>query len=187
MNPQILTRFSTWPLCQFAYSAKRCGGRIRTGVKRLMRPCWNHTPVHPAVTKGRVELPMPKRLDVLSVVCLPVAPLGQDSVARVGIEPTNNRQGLSLVALPVCVPCQAASPMGFEPTSSTLTGWRALQAAPRGQTFVARVGFEPTASFGLSKGGLPVAYRADLFQFRRLESNQRQRVQSPMSYRLDDP
>lgn len=103
-----------------------------------------------------------------------------------GVEPTDTRQGLSLAALPACVPCQA-SPMGFEPTASTLTGWRALLAAPRGQSSVARVGVEPTASFGLSKGGLPVAYRADTFQFRRLESNQHQRVQSPMSYRLDNP
>ena len=55
------------------------------------------------------------------------------SVARVGIEPTNIHQGLSLVALPVCVPCQQASPMGFEPMTSTVTGWRALRAAPRGQ------------------------------------------------------
>ncbi len=36
--------------------------------------------------------------------------------------------------------------MGFEPTASTLTGWRALQAAPRGQnvSLVAQVGLEPT-------------------------------------------
>ena len=60
-----------------------------------------------------------------------VSPSGQ--VARVGIEPTDDHQGLSLAALPVCVPCRRASPMGFEPTISTLTGWRALQAAPRGQ------------------------------------------------------
>jgi hypothetical protein len=79
--------------------------------------------------------------------------------------------------------------MGFEPTFSTLTGWRALLAAPRGQyqplrrwlirrSFallvnvsrpqttsedkLAQVGVEPTASLGLSKGGLPVAYRAGL-------------------------
>ncbi len=35
----------------------------------------------------------------------------------------------------VCVPCQIvveASPMGFEPTISTLTGWRALRTTPRG-------------------------------------------------------
>ena len=78
--------------------------------------------------------------------------------------------------------------MGFEPTISTVTGWRALQAAPRGQTFQwPRWGVEPTASLGLSKGGLPVAYRAKPFQFRGLESNQHPRVQSPMSYQLDDP
>src|SRR6516225_9507964 len=55
------------------------------------------------------------------------------SVARVGVEPTNDHQGLSLAALPVCVPCRRASPMGFEPMISTVTGWRALQAAPRGR------------------------------------------------------
>ena len=78
-------------------------------------------------------------------------------VARVGIEPTDDHQGLSLVALPVCVPCQQASPAGFEPAISTVTEWRALQAAPRGQ------------------------------KLRGLESNQHRRVQSSMFYRLDDP
>ncbi len=51
-----------------------------------------------------------------------------------------------------------ASPAGFEPAISCVTGRRALQAAPRGQ--VAQVGFEPTASLVLSQGGLPIAYRA---------------------------
>ena len=32
-----------------------CGGRIRTGVGRLMRPCWDRTPVHSAVTEVGVE------------------------------------------------------------------------------------------------------------------------------------
>src|SRR5262249_21372021 len=44
-------------------------------------------------------------------------------VARVGIEPTDNHQGLSLAALPVCVPCRRASRTGFEPVISTVTGW----------------------------------------------------------------
>ncbi len=60
--------------------------------------------------------------------------------------------------------------MGFEPTISTLTGWRALRAAPRGLSFdfdrisdlpMAQEGFEPSASLVLSESGLPVAYRAD--------------------------
>src|SRR5262245_30967395 len=55
------------------------------------------------------------------------------SVARVGVEPTN-RQGLSLAALPVCVPRHQASPVGFEPTISTVTGWRALRATLRGRS-----------------------------------------------------
>ena len=52
--------------------------------------------------------------------------------------------------------------MGFEPTISTLTAWRALLAAPRGRIVlrVAQVGLEPTASLVLSQGGLPIAYRA---------------------------
>ena len=81
-------------------------------------------------------------------------------VAREGVEPTNDHEGLSFAALPVCVPCRfrlpasgsrpqgiasdlrpgvwrllpvPASPDGFEPTASTLTGWRALRTAPRGQ------------------------------------------------------
>ena len=49
--------------------------------------------------------------------------------------------------------------MGFEPSISAVTGRRALQATPRGQQ-VAQVGIEPTASPGLSRSGLPVAYRA---------------------------
>ena len=53
--------------------------------------------------------------------------------------------------------------MGFEPTISTLTVWRALRAALRGRIgllLMAQAGFEPAASFVLSEGGLPVAYRA---------------------------
>ena len=53
---------------------------------------------------------------------------------------------------------------------------------------MAQVGVEPTASLVLSESGLPIAYRANFSrQLRGLESNQHQRVQSPMSYRLDDP
>jgi hypothetical protein len=63
--------------------------------------------------------------------------------------------------------------MGFEPTISTLTAWRALLAAPRGQSFVAvaQVGLEPTASLVLSQGGLPIAYRAVQRMCPRWESN----------------
>src|SRR5436190_4825512 len=91
-----------------------------------------HSPKAAALQTARLANAQPTRI--------PLAPnpsprsTGErgDSVARVGIEPTNNHQGLSLVALPVCVPCQQASPMGFEPMTSTVTGWRALRAAPRG-------------------------------------------------------
>lgn len=54
--------------------------------------------------------------------------------------------------------------MGFEPTISTVTGWRALRTAPREDFMnrIAQVGLEPTASLVLSQGGLPIAYRAML-------------------------
>jgi hypothetical protein len=63
--------------------------------------------------------------------------------------------------------------MGFEPTIFALTGRRALLAAPRGQSFnsVAQVGLEPTASLVLNRGGLPIAYRAEIAKCPRWESN----------------
>ena len=88
-------------------------------------------------------------------------------VAQAGVEPADH-QGLSLAALPICVPLASfcvpwhtAPSTGFEPAISCVTGRRALQAAPRGRIVpVAKVGVEPTASLVLSQGGLPVAYRA---------------------------
>jgi len=64
-----------------------------------------------------------------------------------------------------------ASPVGFEPTISTVTGWRALRATLRGRVSVAQVGIEPTASLVLSQGGLPVAYRAICLLCPKQESN----------------
>ena len=99
------------------------------------------------------------------------------SLARVGVEPTD-QQVLSLLALPVCVPCRHSSaPMGFEPATSrwdlnplisTLTSrWRALRApAPQVALPVAyRAWLEGgirtlSISVVLSESGLPVAYRA---------------------------
>ncbi len=56
------------------------------------------------------------------------------SVAQAGVEPADH-QGLSLAALPICVPRHVlpAPSTGFEPAISCVTGRRALQAAPRGQ------------------------------------------------------
>src|SRR5437763_5397646 len=85
---------------------------------------------------------------------------GTIAVAEVGIEPTIDHQALDLAALPVCVLCQQASPAGFEPAISTVTGWRALRTAPRGRNLLAQVGVEPTASLVLREGGLPIAYQA---------------------------
>ena len=174
-----------------------------------------------SVTKGRVELPRHLRHDVLSVACLPVAPLGRKSssdpcgnrtrpcglrgrrpepideravaVRRAGVEPampeggwvtatwahqcpadatcqaggcgreTGGRMTRPATALSNCLPpasglrppaCSQASPAGFEPAISTLTGWRALQAAPRGRKYsVVQVEVEPGTA-AISRGRL---------------------------------
>lgn len=109
-------------------------------------------------------------------------------MARVGVEPTNNHEGLSFAAFPFAYRAGLikAPKDGFEPTISCVTGRRALQAAPRGRVVsIARVGFEPTASLVLSQGGLPVAYRAVLLderglglrnRLREVESNRAPRI-----------
>ncbi len=58
------------------------------------------------------------------------------AVAQAGVEPAHH-QGLSLAALPICVPRHVlpAPSTGFEPAISCVTGRRALQAAPREQRF----------------------------------------------------
>ena len=74
----------------------------------------------------------PGRVNARSAPGADATRLAINSVARVGVEPTNDRQGLSLAALPVCVPCRPASLAGFEPAVSTVTGWRGLQAPLQG-------------------------------------------------------
>lgn len=62
-------------------------------------------------------------------------PIPRSSSDGTGGIRTRTHQDLSLAARPVGVPCliSSAPPMGFEPTVSTLTGCRALRAAPRGR------------------------------------------------------
>lgn len=54
----------------------------------------------------------------------------RDAVTRVGVEPTDH-EGLSFAALPIAYRAKQASSMGFEPTISTVTGWRALRCSTR--------------------------------------------------------
>jgi hypothetical protein len=81
------------------------------------------------------------------------------SEARVGIEPTDDHQGLSLVALPSLRTVPSSVPDGIR-THDLHRDRVASTPGCSTRTKVAQVGFEPTASLGLSKGGLPVAYRA---------------------------
>ena len=74
-----------------------------------------------------------------------------------------------------------ASPTGFEPVISCVTGRRALQAAPRGRIVsskVAQVGLEPTASLVLSQSGLPLPTEP-MSQCPRPESNRHPRGFKP--------
>jgi hypothetical protein len=105
------TSLSNWRLCPFAYPAV-LHQVAPTGVEPASPPQGGG--VLSGRRRGRRE---------------PLA------MTRVGVEPTG-RPGLSRAAFPVCVPCRLRSlpapSMGFEPTASTLTGWRALRTAPRG-------------------------------------------------------
>ena len=76
----------------------------------------------------------------------------------------HNHEGLSFVAVPVCVPCCDA-PSGDDgirtrANRSTICRAQPLTLRHPVAPAVAQVGFEPTASLVLSQGGLPIAYRA---------------------------
>ena len=89
---------------------------------------------------------------------------------------TRSHQGLSLAALPVCVPRHVESALDGIWTRDLLRDRQAstpgcsTRACSRVHVQVAQVGVEPTASLVLSQGGLPVAYRAE---WSRMESNHR--------------
>ena len=98
-------------------------------------------------------------------------------VARVGVEPTDKSPRFELGRFTGLrtVPFPQASPAGFEPAISTLTGWRALQAAPRGQIILSSSGGTRTHSIPGSKPRwsadcLP-SHIADPSQCPRQESN----------------
>lgn len=74
--------------------------------------------------------------------------------------------------------------MGFEPMISTVTGWRALQAAPRGQCFrLSSPGWTRTTDLLFVRElPLPLGHRTVCcIELRELESNQRLDVQSVAS------
>ena len=117
-----ITSLSNWPLFPFAYSAvkwqvqeshlagegyepslgtgppaSKSASVASPGIEPGHRPYESQLGASRAciafrVTKGRVELPSPCGHDVLSVACLPVAPLGQlFRIARTGFEPGTAR------------------------------------------------------------------------------------------------
>ena len=150
------------PIPPLGYVVSSGPGRSRTAtVRRPLGYSQLGSPMHadPRSDPGGIRT---RDFQGESVATTTTSPLGHVLVARVGVEPTNSHEGLSFVALPVCVPRHfksdlgmpiaessssnpqsdfcipqlRASPMGFEPTASTLTGWRALLAAPRGLCFL---------------------------------------------------
>jgi hypothetical protein len=112
------------------------------------------------------------------------------SVARVGVEPTDYHQGLSLAALPVCVPCllspsRPASLAGFEPAVSTVTRWRGLRTPLQGRFIpVGARGIEPRYS---CSQGTRITGFLDAVQFGEKGSNLHYLGQSQAAYRLADP
>ena len=123
--------------------------------------------------------PMPSRR--ISLFSLPPSPLilANRSAASVASSTGGSRthrqsRRFELRRFSICVPCHVveASPMGFEPTISCVTGRRALRCSARTLCLsVAQVGVEPgtaprvVASLVLSQDGLPIAYRAGFRQF----------------------
>src|SRR3970040_91560 len=81
------------------------------------------------VAKERFELPCPCGRDVLSVVCIPVPPLGPGKMTNSRM--TNDEFEHSSFRHSSFDICQA-SPMGFEPMISTVTGWRSWVQIPSG-------------------------------------------------------
>ena len=131
-----------------------------------------------------------------------------------GIEPTDDHQGLSLAALPVCVPCRLspsaqrpASLAGFEPAVSTVTGWRGRPLPYRDEfrgepssvscrvtrqltllgspmITVGARGIEPRYS---CSQGTRITGFLDAVQFGEKESNLHHLGQGQAAYRLADP
>jgi hypothetical protein len=86
-----------------------CRPRYRAGPTDRMKVSW--APAAPAMSdQGETRTPTPPRADVLSVVCLPVAPLGQSDpcgnrtrlASLRGSCPTDRRTGQSSRHTPLC-------------------------------------------------------------------------------------
>ena len=112
-------------------------------------------------------------------------------MCRAGVEPAQRlaRVGYSHRGSPVPGRHVVSVPwMGFEPMLSTVRAWRPLRAGPPGRFSVAQGGVEPPASLGLSKGGLPVAYRAAFVRSAEGEGVEPPRlVARPGSVRVPSP
>ena len=126
--------------------------RYRAGRAGLMRPGGapatpgvKESPVResnpPLPVEGRASCPMDERAIELRV-------------RRDGVEPPEPEGGWVTATWALRVPSRRiprtfrAPPMGFEPTVSTVTGWRARPSAPQGRNTpmhrIAREGFEPS-------------------------------------------
>lgn len=134
-------------LFRFAYPAAsiNLSPRDRTGSTGPGSAGW--TPATPENRRGETRTPTPRKARAPEARASAIPPPGviASSIQRThrsstGGSRTHRHEDLSPAALPVCVPCRPfillrtpAPSMGFEPTTSTVTGWRALRAAPRGR------------------------------------------------------
>jgi hypothetical protein len=110
---------------------ENCGGRIRTGVKRLMRPCWDQAPVHSADFGNQYSR---QDSNLRSTPC---------EGGAVAAGPRECFCGASFQladAFRQAGTCPSVVPAGFEPAISTMSGWRALHCSTR---LVGPAGVEP--------------------------------------------
>ncbi len=155
---RVSSSCTTWPYKQ----SDPCGNRTRPCSLRGCRP----EPIDERAKMGRegIELSSSTPLVLRQRDYKP--PWGTQPGAARGESRTRTVPGLSWAALPVGVPCRhlKASPTGFEPVISCVTGRRALQAAPRGQFHFSSSGETRTHSIPAttasrrcpSQGGLPL-------------------------------
>lgn len=138
---RVSTNCTTWSYAIEYQSGDPCGNRTRLSGLRGRRP----EPIDEradsellTVRRAGVEPAMPEGGWVTATWARQCPADANNQMAQAGIEPAESRRFelrrfAELRTAPVDVNKTTASPMGFEPTISCVTGRRALRAAPRGQ------------------------------------------------------
>jgi hypothetical protein len=116
-----------------------CGGWIRTTVIRVQSPAFvplNYPAIHRTVARAGLEPARRGGHGVLSAACLPFHHLAIQKIRNTNIEIRNKRT-------------KPVPWVGFEPTISTVRGWRPLRAGTARAPAAEGEGVEPSRATGL--------------------------------------